>query len=132
KLDPELSQVDGLSVADHLPSGAAQKIVLSQLSLNDPHGKLGRVNRKIHLPQHIGQSTDMVLMSMGDDKSLYLPDIFLQIGDVRNYQVDPQHIVLREGQTAVHDNNTVFTLKGSNVHSDLLQSSQRNDTQFSI
>ena len=74
----------------------------------------------------------MVLMSVGDDKSLHLGRIVLQICDVRDYQVDSQHVILRECQTTVHHNNTVFVLKGSNIHTDLFQSAQRYDTQFSI
>ena len=68
----------------------------------------------------------MILMSMSDHEALYLFYIVFQISNIRNYQVYTQHIVLRKGQTAVNYNNTVFVLKGSNVHSNLLQSSKGN------
>ena len=73
----------------------------------------------------------MILMSVGDHKTLHFFIIVFQIGNIRDDQVDSQHIVLRERQTAVHHNNTVFVFEGSNVHSDLFQSAQRNDFQFS-
>ena len=67
----------------------------------------------------------MILVSVRDHKSLYPVHVFLQISNIRNYQIDSQHVVVREGKTAVYHNNTVLVLKRSNVHSDLLQSSQR-------
>ena len=132
KLNPEMSQIDGLPVAHHFSPGAAQKIVFRQFPFNDTHGQLGRVNGQVHFPQYIRQRSDMVLMAVGDHKPFYLLNIVLQIGHVRDHKVDSQHILLRESQTAIHDNNTVFVLKGSDVHSDLFQSSERNDAQFSV
>ena len=90
--------------------------------LNQSHGQLGGVHGNIHLFQHIGQRPDMVLVAMSEHKSLHLLDIILQIGDIRDHQVNAQHVILRKCQTAVHDNNTVSVFKGSNIHPDLLQS----------
>ena len=72
----------------------------------------------------------MVLMSVGNDKAFYLVQIVFQICGVRDNKVNTQHIILRKGQTAVHHNDTVFVLKGSNVHTDLLQAAQRDDFQL--
>ena len=72
----------------------------------------------------------MILMPMSDHKTFYFINILLQISHVRYHQVDSQHIVLRECQTAVHNNYTVFKFEGSYIHSDLFQAAQRNDTQF--
>ena len=71
----------------------------------------------------------MILMPVGDHEALYLVHIILQISDIRDHQVYAQHIVRRECQSAVHHNNTVFILKGSNVHTNLLQAAQRDDLQ---
>ena len=65
----------------------------------------------------------MVLVSMRDHKSFDLVLIVLQISDIGYDKVYAQHIISRKAQTAVHHNNTVFILKGSNVHSNLLKTS---------
>ena len=101
--------------------------MLLQLVFNQSDGQLCRINRNIDFPQDIRQSTDMILVAMGNDKAFYLLNVVFQIGHIRDYQVDPQHVVLRKGQTTIHDNNTVFILEGSNIHSDLLKAAQRND-----
>ena len=74
----------------------------------------------------------MILVSVRDHKSLYPVHVFLQISNIRNYQIDSQHVVVREGKTAVYHNNTVLVLKRSNVHSDLLQTSQGDDLYFAV
>jgi len=67
----------------------------------------------------------MVFMSVGDHEALYLVHIFLQVRDIRDHHIDSQHIVVGERKTAVHHNNTVLVLEGSNVQSNLLQPAQR-------
>ena len=56
----------------------------------------------------------------------------LQIGDVRDNQVDSQHIVGWKSQTAVHDDDAVITLKRGNVHADLIESAERNDLNTAV
>ena len=125
----EITQIDGLTELHHFAFGLLHEIMLCQLVLNDPHGQTGCVDGHIDITQHIGQCSDMILMSMSDDKSLYLIDIILQICYIGNDQIDSQHIIRRERQSAVHHNNTVLILEGSNVHTNLLQTAQRNDLQ---
>ena len=123
KFHAEITQIDGLSELHHFTLGLLHKIVLGQLVLNNAHGKTGCVDRDINITQHIGQCSDMVLMSVGDDETFYLVDVILQIGYIRDDQVDSQHVICWERQTAVHHNNTVLILEGSNVHTNLFQTS---------
>ena len=69
----------------------------------------------------------MVFMSVRNKKSFYFLDILFQIRNIGNYQIDAQHIVFRKRQSAVYYDNVVFVFKRSNIHSDLLKPSQRND-----
>ena len=80
--------------------------------------------------QNIGKCTYMVLMTVSDDKALYLVDIVLKICYIGNYQINTQHLVFRERQTAVHHNNTVFISEGSDIHSNLLKTSQWDNLQL--
>ena len=69
----------------------------------------------------------MIFMSMSDHKALNFVDVIFQIGDVRDHQIDSQHVVARERQSAVHHNDRVLVLKGGDVHSDLLQTAKGDD-----
>ena len=73
----------------------------------------------------------MVLMTMRDNKSFYFLNIVFQVCHIWNNKVNSKHTVLRECQSAIHNNNTVFVLESSNVHSDLLESPEWNDTHTS-
>ena len=75
ELHPEAAQVHGLSVLHHLALRALEQVVLFQLVLNQGNGQLGSVHRHIHLLQNIGQGPDMVLVAVGDDKSLDLLNV---------------------------------------------------------
>ena len=111
----------------HLALGVAHHAPLFQLVLDQGHGQLGAVNRHVDLLQYIGKGADMILMSMSDHKALNFVDVIFQIGDVRDHQIDSQHVVARERQSAVHHNDRVLVLKGGDVHSDLLQTAKGDD-----
>ena len=66
-------------------------------------------------------------MSVGDKEAPDLALVFLQIGDIRNHQIHAVHIVIREGQAAVHHNDVVAVLKGGDIHADLSKTAQRDD-----
>ncbi len=104
----------------HLALYLGEHIVLAQLVLDNPVCQFGGINRDIDLPEHIRDRSDMILVSVGDKKAFYFLNIVFQVGDIGNHKVDSIHIILRKRQTAVHHNNTVFVLKGSNVHTNLL------------
>ena len=72
----------------------------------------------------------MILVSVGDHKSLNLGNIFLKIGYIRDDQIDSQHIILRERKSTVYHYNTVFILKSGDVHSDLFQTAKWYDLKF--
>ena len=118
---PEAAQVHGLSVLHNLALGILHQPVFLQLVLYQGNGQLGAVYRHVDLLKDIGKGADMVFMSMGNHKALYLINILLQIADIRYHQVNAQHIVSRECKAAVHDDDAVFILKRSDVHSNLLQ-----------
>ena len=72
KFDTESSQVDGLSVTDHLSFHASGQIVFLQLVVDQTDGKLGAIHRRIQLFEDIGKCSDMILVTMGDHKPFYL------------------------------------------------------------
>ena len=123
----KVSELDDISERYNMPFCNLQQIVFAELVFDDAHGQACSVDRNIDLFQNIRKGTDMILVSVCDDKSLHLVNILFQIGSVRNDKIDAEHIVLREGKTAVHDHDTVSVLERSDIHADLLQASQRDD-----
>ena len=69
----------------------------------------------------------MILVSVGNHKALHLINIFFQIGNIGNHQINSQHVICGKCKSAVHDYNGILILKCSNIHADLLQTAQRNN-----
>ena len=101
-----------------------------ELVFNQSDRKLCRVDRHIDFLQNIRERSNMILMPMSDHESLHFLNIIFQIRNIRNDKIDSQHIILRKRQSAVHNNNTVFILESSNIHSDLFKTAERNDLSF--
>ena len=122
KFDRKITEVDDLSVFYFLELGGTHQIVLFEFVCDQTQCQFGGIDRDIDFLEYIRKGSDMVLMSMCDHKSLDLGNIFFKVGHIRDNKVDSEHVILREGKTAVYDHNAVAVLKSGDVHSDLLQS----------
>ena len=129
KFHPEASERHGGAERDDLSLGRLHHAPLFKFVLYDAHGEPCGEHRDIDLLKNIGQRAYVVLVPVGYDKALDLVDIVLKISGVRNDKIDSEHVVLRKRQSAVHNNNTVSILEGSDIHSDLLKPSERNDPE---
>ena len=107
-----------------------QQPVFLQLQANQPSAHPRGIDRRVDRPQHIGQRTDVVLVSVGDKDTPNFVLIFNQVAHVGNHHVDPVHIVVRKAHTAVHDDNVVSALIHGQIFPDFVQTAQRNDFQF--
>ncbi len=105
--------------------------MLIELLLDQLHRQLCRVDRHVQLLKYVRNGTDMIFMTVCDHKALDLAVVLLQIGHIRDDKVNSQHIILRKCESAVHDDDAVTVFESRDVHSDLSQSTQRNDFQLS-
>ena len=124
---PELVRDTGLNRRRReLSSGTA----FLELRRNQPLGQQRREHRYRKLRQYEGQRTDVVLVPVGDEYAANTVSPFHQVGNVRDYEVDAQHSLLRELDAAVYDDNVVAEFEGHHVLADFPQPSQGNDAQF--
>ncbi len=125
KLNPEISECNGLSRPDHLSARCFQESPFLQLMLDQTHGEFRGIQRNIDFLNNVRYGADMIFMAVGEYKPLYLINIFLKIRNIRNDKIHTQHVILRKSKTAVNNNNAVTKLKCRYVHSDLLKTAQR-------
>jgi hypothetical protein len=76
----------------------------------------------------MGQSADVVLVTVGDEDGANAIRVLSEIGYVGNGEVDSGHVIFREEDSGVNDYDVVFVLQRHHVLSDFPQASQRNDT----
>ena len=67
----------------------------------------------------------MILMAVGDNDTAEAVLVLLKIGEVRYYQINARHVLVRECKSAVYDDDTVLILENGDVHTDLFQTAKR-------
>ena len=101
--------------------------VLLETPLEDAERQTRPVDGRGNLLHHIGQRADVILMSVRQDDCLDLVPVFDQIGNIRNNEVDAEHILLREHEPGVHNENLIIHTDGSHVLSDFAKTAKRYD-----
>ena len=103
------------------------ELVLLDLDPEQPAGERRGVHRDAgELGQDVRQATDVVLMGMGDQERPDVRPALLEVGDVGDDEVDPEHLLVGEHEAAVDDDDVVAVLEHVHVLADLAHAAQRN------
>src|SRR5205085_2226374 len=81
------------------------------------------------LAQDPRQRAEVVLVAVRDDDPLDVVDAVAQVAEVRQHEVDADHLGGREAQPDVDDDDRVLVLEDHHVLADLAQPAQREDAQ---
>ena len=101
--------------------GLFQQAVLLQLQLHQTGGHAGGVDRRLDVPEDIGQCADVVFVAVGEENTSDFFPVLHQVADVRDDHVDAIHIVVREAHAAVHYDQVIAVLEHGHVFPDLVQ-----------
>ena len=107
-----------------------QKLMLRQLVFKYSQSKACTVYGGIYASEHIGQRSDVVLVTVGEKNASDLIGIFLQICYIRYYQIDTKHILVGESKTAVNYDYVVAVFEYRQVFADLAKTAQHHYFQF--
>ena len=72
----------------------------------------------------------MILVSVSQNKPLYFLSVVYQIRNVRNDEIDSEHIVAREAESAIDDYDIIAVFENREVFCDLAETSQCKHFQF--
>ena len=126
EFDVECAERDDLARAD-LVQVVGADVVLVELAVEDPERQAGAVHVALDLFEQVGDRADVVLVPVGQDQTAQLLRVALEVGEVRRDDVDAGHILLREGDAAVDDDDVVPVLERGDVHADAVDAAERND-----
>ena len=127
RLHGKAAQAHLLAGADLVEPGAGGQAVFLQLVAHQADGQPGGVDGHIELPQQVGQAADVVLVPVGDKKTLDAVLVLQHVGEIRDDQVDAEHVAVREHRTAVHQDHIALALVQGNVLAHFAQAAQRAD-----
>ena len=74
----------------------------------------------------------MVLVAVCDNDTAEAVFVLLKIGEVRYYQINARHVLVRECKSAVNDEHIVAALVNVEVLADLVKSAERRELHGSI
>ena len=106
------------------------ELVLLDLDAQQAAGQRGGVDRHAReVRQDVGQAADVVLVGMGDQEGPDLLAVLAQVGDVRDDEVDPEHLLVGEHESTVDDDDVVAVLEDVHVLADLPHASEGDDPE---
>ena len=110
--------------------GGVHQAVLGQLELDEACRQACAVDGQIDLLEDVGDGTDVVLVTVGDEETAQAVLVLDQIGYVGDHAVDAVHVLLGEGHAAVHHDDLAAVLIYGHVLADLIETAKGNDFQF--
>ena len=126
---PESTGPDRAARFDGTAFGVGHAVFL-QPARQDAQCQRCAVYGAVDFLHYIRQRTDVVFVSVRKEDPLDHIFIFLEIGKIRNHQVDPQHIIIWKSKTGIDEDDFVPVFEGGHILADFPQSAQRDDIQF--
>ena len=131
ELDLEvLAELDHFARGHRLQHRAVSDAGFRHLSLEQGQGQTRAVNdRNVEVLEVVGDATDVVFMTVGDDHAANALLVLAQEAGVWHHHVHPVHAVAGERQTGINQNQVVAEFKNTGVLSDLVQAAQGDHPQ---
>ena len=103
------------------------ELMLLQLQLDDAGGQACGVDGASELLHGVGNAANMVFVAMRQEHTAYFVLVFDKIGHIGNDQINAIHLIVREAETAVNDDDILAVFKHGHILADLIQTAKRDD-----
>ena len=123
ELHVHAAQLDMAARRGDMEVGRAQ-VVLLQLALDKADGQGGAVHRHVELFHQIGHGADVVLVAVGNHHAPDALPVLLHKGEIGDDAVHAGHVLIGEGQAAVHDDHVALALVQGKVLANLVEAPQ--------
>ncbi len=135
--DPEGGRAEGPELDRLARLECEQRVVVELMLLDLVAQQAARQRRGVdrharEVGQDVGQPTDMVLVGVGDQERLDLVGALAQVGDVGHDEVDAEHLLLGEHQSAIDHDDLIAVLEHVHVLADLADTAERQDAQARV
>jgi hypothetical protein len=69
----------------------------------------------------------MIFVTMGQEDRANLVPVIDKIGHIRYNQINPQHIILRKGETGIENDDVIAILENGHILADFTQAAKGNN-----
>ena len=125
----ELSEFEAVPRLDLVELHAVQDAVLFQFAFDEADGERRAVDRLVDDLQKVREAADVVLVTVRDDDAFDLVFVAFHIREVRDDDVDTEHLRFRERETAVEDDHIAVVLEQGHVLADLIETAEERDSE---
>ena len=126
--DRERAKLQRFLVIDDLQFGLLKHVGFLQLAFDHADGQRRAINGRVHLPQQIRQSADMVHVTVRQHNAAQPVLVLDHVIELGQNQVDAVHIAFGEHYPAVDDDHVAAVFENSHVLANFPQAAQGNDT----
>jgi len=130
-MNRERARLKSLACTDLVQIRIIQQPMFFQFVFYVRERELGSPHWYIEFGKNPRQSADVILVAMGENDGAHPLPVFDEIGNVGNYDVHAQQLGLGEHETRVDDDNVIAPAYRHAVHSELAQTAEGYDVQFS-
>jgi hypothetical protein len=128
----ENAEVEAAAGEDLDKLGVVEEAMLFEFAFYIGEGELGAVDGDVELGQDPRETTDVVLVAVGEDDAADFAAVLDEVGDIRDDDVDAQELFFGEHKAGVDDEDVVTVVKGETIHAELAESAERDYLQFFI
>ncbi len=104
--------------------------VAGELHFQQSPGQRGGVDRCVDQLQHVLDCACMVFVAMGDDDPTHPMALVIQIMEIRDDVIDPQHIILWEHDARIDDENILTIFDRHHIFPDFPQPPEGKNSQL--
>ncbi len=123
ELDRETAEAELISRHNGMQALRGDTALLEP-SLEDAECQRRAVNRHVNLAQYIGQGANVILVAMRQYDALDTLAVLQKVRDIRNDKIDAEHVLRREHEPRIDDENIVAKAQHRHVLPNLAKAAQ--------
>ena len=126
EFDFEWADFDRAAGQDFAQRGGIEQARFFHALFHERQREARSVQRNIQIAKNVRQRADVIFMAVRQHNRANLRPVLLEVGNVRNDQVDAQKLGLREHHARVDDDDVVAEPQHHHVHAEFTEPPERN------
>src|ERR1700722_12439867 len=120
-LDLERSNRCLISRSNFVEFRGVERPMLFELLAHDRERELRAIHRDVKVAQNVGKRSDVVFVRVRENNSAYHALVLLQVGGIRDDDIDAEQLLLGKHQSGVNYDDVVRNAERHHVHSEFAQ-----------
>ena len=130
ELDVERTDHSAFAVDNRNEFGAVKEAGFLDAIPGKTKSECRSVNRKLKFAQQERQTAGVIFVTMGGNATNDAVGVFAQVSEIGKYEIDPEHVEIREHQPAVKEKDLPFQFDTCAVPSNFAKTAEEGDRNW--